>query len=570
MHSLDLGILFIFGVCILSGLTAGGLFRRLHIPQVVGYIAIGLLVGQSGLNIVAQSDMLTLRPFNFFALGIIGFLVGGELKNENFKKYGRQFTYILFGEGLGAFIIVGLLVGSIVWLVSGSFTAALAGGIVFGAIASATDPASTVDVLWEYRSLGVLTTSLTAIVALDDALAMMLYGIGTGAAQLISGGSNSMMSGFEKVTVELLGSFILGAVFVFILNYVLRHVHQPEKSLAFAIGCMLLLISIAVYFDMDVILATMTLGFGLTNIAPRKSDELFKLARAFSIPIYILFFVLVGARIRIASMPVWLWSIAAAYVLGRTAGKIIGAYTGARMSKSEPVVRRYLGLGLLSQGGVAIGLSIMASQRLGDTALVSGINLADAIIFAVALTTLTLQIIGPALAKVAVKLADETGRNITKEDVIDSWQAKDAMDTDFMTIPESAPLQKVIETLTAFDQSMYPVVNSDHKMAGWVSLDEVKNVLVDQDSWRWLLTADVMKSVDHKATETMPLRDVINHMYEYNLTQLPIFKDHDGQIPTGIINSTSMQHKLDREIILRRQPVPILVKPHPQKIGIAK
>jgi Kef-type K+ transport system membrane component KefB/predicted transcriptional regulator len=565
MHSIDLGILFIFGICILSGLTAGGLFRRLHIPQVVGYIVIGFLVGQSGFNIVAQSDILTLRPFNFFALGIIGFLVGGELKNENFKKYGRQFTYILFGEGLGAFIIVGLLVGLIVWLVSGSFTAALAGGIVFGAIASATDPASTVDVLWEYRSLGVLTTSLTAIVALDDALAMLLYGIGTGAAQLIAGGSNTMVSGVEKVAIDLLGSFVLGGIFVFILNYVLRHVHQPEKSLAFAIGCMLLLISITVYFDMDVILATMTLGFGLTNIAPRKSDELFKLARAFSIPIYILFFVLVGARIKIASMPVWLWSIAAVYVIGRTAGKSLGAYIGARMSKSDPVVRRYLGLGLLAQGGVAIGLSIMASQRLGDTPLMNGFNLADAIIFAVALTTLALQIMGPAMTKVAVKLADETGRNVTKEDVIDSWQAKDAMDTDFVTILEDAPLQKVIETLTTNDQSMYPVVDSDHHMAGWVSIDEVKNVLVDQDSWRWLLTADVMKSVDHKATETTPMRDVINLMYEYNLTQLPVFKDHDGQVPTGIIDSISMQHKLDREIILRRQPVPAVITPLSQK-----
>jgi len=565
MPSLDLGILFIFGICILGGLTAGGFFRRLHIPQVVGYIAIGLLVGQSGLNIVSQSDILSLKPFTFFALGIIGFLVGGELKSENFKKYGRQFTSILLGEGIGAFIIVGLLVGLIVWFVSGSITASLAGGIVFGAIASATDPASTIDVLWEYRSLGILTTSLTAIVALDDALAMMLYGLGIGIAGIIAGSSNSMLSGIEKVSVELFGALLLGAVFVLILNYVLRRVHQPEKSLACAIGSILLLISIAVYFDMDVILATMMLGFGLTNIAPRKSNELFKLAKAFSIPIYILFFVLVGARMGITYMPVWLWGIAAVYIIGRTTGKIFGAYIGASISRSKLVVRRYLGLGLLSQGGVAIGLSIMASQRLGDILLVEGITLADAIIFGVAATTLILQIIGPPMTKFAVKLADEIGRNITKDDIIDSWCAKDVMDTDFATVPENAPLQQIIEKLTTSEQSIYPVVDFDNNMVGWVSLDELKNVLVDQDSWRWLLTADVMKSVDHTTFAGTPLRKVINHMHEYNLTQLPVFKENNGLVPIGIIDNISMQHKIDREIIIKRQPVPVAVKTGPRE-----
>jgi NhaP-type Na+/H+ or K+/H+ antiporter len=567
MTSVDLGVLFIFGICIVGGLSAGGLFRRLHIPQVVGYIVIGLLVGQSGLNFVSQDDVLALRPFNFFALGVIGFLVGGELKSENFRKYGRQFAYILFGEGIGAFVVVGFLVGLVIWFVSGSLIASMAGGIVFGAIASATDPASTVDVLWEYRSLGVLTTSLTAIVALDDALAMMLYGIGTGTAQIIAGGSNSMLAGLEKVAVELLGAFALGAIFVFILNYFLRRFHQPERSLALAIGCMLLLISIALYFDMDVILATMTLGFGITNLAPRKSEELFNLARAFSIPIYVLFFVLVGARINVSYMPMWLWVIAGAYIIGRTAGKVFGAYTGARISRSEPVVRRFLGLGLLSQGGVAIGLSILASQRLGNTPLIDGFDLADAIIFAVAITTLTLQIIGPPMVKYAVKLADETGRNITKEDVINSWQARDAMDTDFVTIPENASLQQAINVLTAFDQSMYPVVDSEDNMAGWISLEEVKNVLIDQDSWRWLLTADVMKSVDHRTIEDNPLREVLDIMYEYNLAQIPVFKDEHSKVPTGIINSISMQHKLDREIILRRQPVPASVAAVPKEIS---
>ena len=158
-------------------------FQKIRIPQVVGYIAFGILIGKSGLNLLHGEDIEQLRSFTWFALGIIGFLVGGELKFETFRQYGKQFIQILLWEGLAAFFIVALLTFGVIYLVTHSFAASLAAGIVFGAIASATDPASTVEVLWEYRARGVLTTTIIAIVALDDALAMTLYGIGTSCAE---------------------------------------------------------------------------------------------------------------------------------------------------------------------------------------------------------------------------------------------------------------------------------------------------------------------------------------------------------------------------------------------------
>ena len=130
-----------------------------------------------------------LKTFNLFALGIIGFLVGGELKVDTFKKYARQFTAILLGEGLLAFLLVGGATFFLLKMVTGNLTAALAGAVVLGAIASATDPASTIDVIWEYRSKGVMTTAIIAIVALDDALAMTLYGLGNSTAKLITSDS---------------------------------------------------------------------------------------------------------------------------------------------------------------------------------------------------------------------------------------------------------------------------------------------------------------------------------------------------------------------------------------------
>ena len=168
MAEIHIGILVLLGVGVLGGALGAWFFQRIHVPQVVGYIAFGILVGKSGLKLLDGGDIENLRSFTWFALGIIGFLVGGELQFETFKKYGKQFAQILLWEGLAAFILVGSGTFGVIYWVTGNLHASLAAGIIFGAIASATDPASTVEVLWEYRAKGVLTTTIIAIVALDD------------------------------------------------------------------------------------------------------------------------------------------------------------------------------------------------------------------------------------------------------------------------------------------------------------------------------------------------------------------------------------------------------------------
>lgn len=144
---------------------------------------------------------------------------------------------------------------------------------MFGAIASATDPASTISVLWEYRSKGVLTTTITAIVALDDALAMTLYGLGTGIAQIIIGGNTSLTSQIISISIELFGAVILGSLAGFFMNLIVRYSTDKTRTMVFGIGTLLLLIALALMFDIDVILASMTLGIVVTNLAPNRSKD---------------------------------------------------------------------------------------------------------------------------------------------------------------------------------------------------------------------------------------------------------------------------------------------------------
>ena len=433
MGSINNSILFLLGLGVFGGMLGAWFFQKIRFPQVVGYIVIGLVIGQAGFGIIDSAAIAELKTFNLFALGIIGFLVGGELHIDTFKKYARQFTAILFGEGLTAFVLVGLASFFLIYMVTSNLIAASAGAVVLGAIASATDPASTIDVLWEYRSKGVMTTAIIAIVALDDALAMTLYGIGSSTAKLLASNTGSVWVSLGHIGNELFGALAIGAVVAALLVAFLRWVPQTERGAAVAIGMILLLISVAVFFEMDIILATMMMGFVLTNLAPRRSNDLFKLVRSFSVPIYVLFFVLVGARLSFGVMPGWLWLIIISYVVFRSAGKFCGAYFGAKITNGPPAVRKYLGLGLFAQGGVAIGLSIMAAEQLSGVEVAEGMSLGDMIIFVVTTTTLVVQVLGPAMVKLAIRLSGEGGRDITEEDVRASMKVSDVIDEKLVT-----------------------------------------------------------------------------------------------------------------------------------------
>ena len=557
MESINISILFILGLSILGGLLGASFFQKLHIPQVVGFIVIGLIVGDNGLKLVKHSDVTVLQPFTIFALGIIGFLVGGELKAETFRKYARQFFAILLGEGIIAFLIVGLSIGLFIYFAFHNVTVAFAAGIVFGAVASATDPASTIDVLWEYRCLGILTTSLTAIVALDDALAMILYGMATGLVKMVAGVSTSFFKEIGKVFIELLGAAILAFIGAAILRYLLLKVKLLQKNFAFAIGLLLLLISIAVTANMDVILTSMAMGCILVNMLPNRSTILFEYVRSFSTPIYVLFFVLAGARLSITEMPGWLWAIVFIYVIGRSIGKIVGSYIGARITGSEPVVRRYLGLGLFAQGGVAIGLSIMASHYLTGIQINENLMLGDVIIFGIAATTLIVQLFGPPMVKLALKLSGEAGRNVTRDDVIESWTVADVMDTEVVSLRENDLIAKAAQTFVRHDYLVYPVLDKKDQIIGILSLEALKDVLSNPDAWHWLLVSDVMRPIEQKVFSRSPLKEVLNRMNELNIDQIPVLKYGNGDVPIGLLDRAKVNERIDIEVFRRRQAIEI-------------
>ncbi len=546
-----MGVLVLVGLAVFGGMLGAAVFQRLHIPQVVGYICIGVLIGQSGFRLIQPEDIVALQPLNLFALGIIGFLVGGEIQISILRQYARQFAAILLGEGILSFLLVGGASFGVLFFVTHDVRTSLAGAVVLGAIASATDPASTIDVLWEYRAQGVLTTAIIAIVALDDALAMTLYGLGTGIAEILAGGDANLWRELGKVAFELLGAVLLGCLSAFIMNLFLRWMRKPDRYLSLVLGLLLLTIGIASALGMDVILAAMSMGFALTNLAPRRSRELFETARGFAVPIYVLFFVLVGARLGIGHMQPWLWALVGVYVLCRSVGKIAGAYLGARWTRSDPVIQKYLGTGLFAQGGVAVGLSIMASHHLQGITVTADLSLGDVIIFAVTTTTLIVQISGPPLVKWVVKRSGEAGRNITEEDIIQSLIVRDVMEPSVLTIHEADAIHQIVTLISTHDQMVYPVVNAEQCVIGTVSPEELKPLLADRASWEWLVATDVMRGTVDTALQDSPLNDTLARMRDMQIDHLPVIESEQNTCPVGMLSTPHIRKQIADRLLAR-------------------
>jgi len=547
----------LIGIAVILGSIGGRIFARLRIPQVVGYIIMGILaifVGGVWFHAISLADIQKLEPISLFALAIIGFSVGGELKKEVFQKHGKGFIIVLLFEGLTAALFVTILTGLVTcpWgkLADSSIIRVLADGnwslaLLFGAIASATAPAATVDVLWEYKTRGILTTTVLAIVALDDGLALLLYGFASSVADLFTGNTGfSLMTALGKPLYEILGSVILGILVGLGYVMVLRIFYNREIILPLCIGSLLFIIGICHYLDLELILAAMSSGVTVVNLAPRRSREAFDQLARFAPPIFVLFFVLVGARLQPQAMAGWMIMLALAYVAGRTGGKFLGAYVGSRLGGLPRKVRKYLGFCLFSQAGVAIGLAIFASHRFPN-------EIAQSIILVITATTFLVQIIGPPFVRYAVIRAGEVGKDVSEDDLLASYYVRDIMDSQPDVLKCDSSLEQVLQTASQSDSLFYPVVDDESHLIGLISLLKVKNLFSMEGLENLVLACDLMTEVPAVIIPDARLTEAVEKMKEMEMEVLPVVSNNKDQLLEGMIEQRRIRQTLRREIINR-------------------
>jgi Kef-type K+ transport system membrane component KefB len=401
-------ILATMGLVIAVSFLGSKLFQRLGIPQVVGFIVIGVILGSSFLNVVPLQLAEELNFISEIALGLIGFDIGSHLLFSELRQLGRSIIFILLFEALGAFVLVTLGV----YAIAQSWYTAL----VFGALSSATAPAATVDVLAEYEAKGPLTTTLLAVVGMDDALALLLFSVTAALAEslLARSGSVSLLPILKLPMVEIGGSLLLGVVMGLSLDQIMCRMRRQHDAMAICIAFVFLGVGLSQALSFSLILTTMVLGIVVVNRCPDHGRHIrFTIEQAGPV-IYVLFFTLVGARFQISFLPA-MGLLGIAYVVLRSFGKFLGAWLGGTMSRAVPTVKKYLGFGLLSQAGVAIGLALASASRFAPYGE-QGRALGTLIINVITATTFVVQIIGPICVKFAVTRAGEAGRATLERD----------------------------------------------------------------------------------------------------------------------------------------------------------
>ncbi|MBU2591280.1 MAG: fructose PTS transporter subunit IIA [Nitrospinota bacterium] len=538
-----LNILLLIGIGIFFGIGGGKIFQKLKIPQVVGYIIIGVIVGDSMLGLFSKDIITLLTPINSFALGIIGFMIGGELKIDLFKKYGKEFFIILLWEGMATFILV-------TWVITW-YTGKLYIGVLFGALASATAPAATVDVLWEYKTKGMLTTTILAIVALDDGLALILYGFASAFAKtLMTGHKFDFVHGVLMPIKEISLAVALGIIIGYVIYLLLLRITDREQILVLAIGAILVNTGLAALFRLDLILSNMALGIFLSNRAPHLSKAIFEEVKGITPPIYVLFFVLVGARLQLNLIPK-MGVLGLLYILFRIIGKLGGSYVGAVHAKSAEAVRKYLGVTLFSQAGVAIGLAIAIYQTF-STLGPEGERVGNLVINVIAGTTFFVQMIGPPCVKYGVSKAGEIGKDVSAEDVFALHTVKDIMDRGVKLIHTNQKLKEVISTIRNSMHSHFPLVNNNMEFLGVISFNNVKDIMFEKELENLVSAEDIIPDTVYTTTPQESLKSAMDKFIFETIDFLPVLESEESNKFIGILHKKKVmalsQHKVIDQI----------------------
>jgi Kef-type K+ transport system membrane component KefB len=315
------------------------------------------------------------------------------------KKMGKSITAIIIGESIGAFIVV--FIG--VYL----FTHHLSEALIFAAMAPASAPAGAVAVLHEYKAKGKLTSAILAVVGFDDGLAILIYAFAIAFTSIIlSSGVFSVSSLIINPVIEIGGALLIGAGFGVFFAVVLKRLVEKEEIIAVALTAILFTAGFSLMLGASVILSCMALGVVVINIFPQANKPVFEHIKTISLPVYVVFFVIAGLNLHIGLLLVSGF-LGLVYIICRSSGLIGGSYLAALISKADPLIRDNIGFGILSQAGVAIGLALLASNKL---ATLGKPELGALIVTTIAATTVVFEIIGPLSARFAIMRAGEAGR----------------------------------------------------------------------------------------------------------------------------------------------------------------
>lgn len=407
-------------IALTAGLLMSRVVKPLKLPAVTGYLIAGILIGPyclgllgvKGLGFTSVQEVADLSILNDIALGFIAFAIGDEFRLSQLKKTGKQATIIgIFQAAFTTLVVDAALIG--LHFALGEERFPLAAAIILGAIASATAPAATLMVVRQYKAKGKLTSLLLPIVALDDAVGLIIFAVSFGVARTLISGEVSIYSIIVDPIVEIIVSLVIGAIVGWFLSFAEKYFKSNSKRQALVVTAIIFAVAISkmkfnvgpVHVGFSPLLVCMMLGTIFCNVCDFSADLMEKTDK-WTAPLFILFFVLSGAELDFSVFrDISVVGVGILYIIARTLGKYYGASISAKAAKCEPKIKKYLGITLLPQAGVALGMSITA-MSIGE----QGVIIRNIVLFGV----LIYELFGPTMTKIALMKAGEISPKIEK------------------------------------------------------------------------------------------------------------------------------------------------------------
>lgn len=389
-------ILITFGGLFLIGLVADLLGRYTFLPRVTLLLLAGFIIGPSLLDWLPDFTQQWFPILTDIALAMIGFLLGNNMTRARLSELGRPVLAMSIGEVL----MTALLVFSVLKLFNVPTDIAL----LLAGIAPATAPAATLDVINEYRAKGKFTNTLQGIVAIDDAWGLLVFSVLLAIAEALNG--NGVIETLQSGAWEICGAVGLGLLLGLPMALLTGHIRPGEPTQAEALGVVMLCAGLSEWLGVSYILSAITLGAIVANLA-KHHERPFRAIEGFEWPLLILFFLLAGAALHLDTLA-QVGVLGGGYILLRSLGLVLGAWLGGRTSGVDQNVRKWMGVALLPQAGVAIGMALLVSQRFPE---IGGV-----ILPVILGSTVFFELIGPVATRYALSCAGELNQNDTIDD----------------------------------------------------------------------------------------------------------------------------------------------------------
>ena len=433
MHSTP-EVLLTLSIALLSGLLLSRLAKKMGLPAVTAYLVAGVIIGPFCLGRLGFGFNEEFNPPQHYsilcdlALGFIAFAIGNEFRLAQLKKIGKQATVIGIAQALVTTVVVDISLIALSFILPEGYLP-LPAAIILGAVATATAPAATLMVVRQYKAKGPVTDILLPVVALDDAVGLVIFAISFGVAGAINTGTIDAVSMIINPVLEVVLSIALGAVMGFLFTFCEKFFHSRSKRMAISVTFVMLTVAISsmkfeiggVHIAFSSLLACMMLGTIFCNICD-FSEELMDRADRWTVPLLVLFFVISGAELDLSVFRNWVYIvIGIAYIIFRCIGKYFGARFSAKATKCDDNIVKYLGITLFPQAGVALGMASQALEFGGDIGvLVQSITLFSVLIY---------ELVGPYLTKVALTKAGDIkphGKTSAREEAKIMLQSSDS------------------------------------------------------------------------------------------------------------------------------------------------